>query len=51
MSNRLRSLSAFPKYAKTTGLGFPFTRRDSTIYQYFCPLDVFAWMVAMESVL
>ena len=47
--SRFNKASGLPRYSKTMGLGLPLTRLDSTMYQYLWPLDVFDWIVAINS--
>ena len=47
LCSRRSKSSGLPRYASTTGRGFPFTRRDSTMYQYLCPRDVLGCSDAM----
>ena len=44
---RARRSSALPRYAMGIGRGLPFTRRDSTIYQYEWPLTRRRWRLAI----
>ena len=42
LCSRLNRSLALPRYDRTIGLGLPFTRLDSTIYQYLRSLELFA---------